>query len=100
MCTTLKYSLRYFPPLVTDTPSVKESPPCEDGERGSSSDDSEEDEDDDDEEEEEPVKSFRKSQRWPQPGEPACVMCGRYGEYICDSTDNDVCSIKYESYIF
>ncbi|XP_034736931.1 probable ATP-dependent RNA helicase DDX59 [Etheostoma cragini] len=46
------------------------------------------------EEEEEPVKSFKKSQRWPEPGEPVCVMCGRYGEYICDSTDNDVCSLE------
>lgn len=43
---------------------------------------------------EEPVKSFKKSQRWPDPGEPVCVMCGRYGEYICDSTDNDVCSLE------
>ncbi|KAK5869765.1 hypothetical protein PBY51_024459 [Eleginops maclovinus] len=48
----------------------------------------------DTEEEEEPVKSFKKSQRWPEPGEPVCVMCGRYGEYICDSTDNDVCSLE------
>ncbi|XP_062280045.1 probable ATP-dependent RNA helicase DDX59 [Scomber scombrus] len=47
-----------------------------------------------DEEEVEPVKSFKKSQRWPEPGEPICVMCGRYGEYICDSTDNDVCSLE------
>ncbi|KAF6725131.1 putative ATP-dependent RNA helicase DDX59 [Oryzias melastigma] len=47
-----------------------------------------------DEEEEEPVKSFKKSQRWPEPGEPVCVMCGRYGEYICDATDNDVCSLE------
>lgn len=46
------------------------------------------------EEDEEPVKSFKKSQRWPEPGEPVCVMCGRYGEYICDSTDNDVCSLE------
>uniref|UniRef100_A0A3P9MIY8 RNA helicase n=1 Tax=Oryzias latipes TaxID=8090 RepID=A0A3P9MIY8_ORYLA len=45
-------------------------------------------------EEEEPVKSFKKSQRWPEPGEPVCVMCGRYGEYICDATDNDVCSLE------
>ncbi|XP_066503929.1 probable ATP-dependent RNA helicase DDX59 [Hoplias malabaricus] len=44
--------------------------------------------------EEEPVKSFKKNQRWPEPGEPVCVMCGRYGEYICDSTDNDVCSLE------
>lgn len=48
----------------------------------------------DSEEEEEPVKSFKKLQRWPEPGEPVCVMCGRYGEYICDSTDNDVCSLE------
>uniref|UniRef100_H3CXJ2 RNA helicase n=1 Tax=Tetraodon nigroviridis TaxID=99883 RepID=H3CXJ2_TETNG len=41
-----------------------------------------------------PVKSFKKLQRWPEPGEPVCVMCGRYGEYICDSTDNDVCSLE------
>ena len=59
-----------------------------------SSDGSSSGESDDDEEEEEPVKSFRKSQRWPDPGEPVCVMCGRYGEYICDSTDNDVCSLE------
>ncbi|XP_006635016.2 probable ATP-dependent RNA helicase DDX59 [Lepisosteus oculatus] len=45
-------------------------------------------------EEEEPVKSFRHSQRWPEPGEPVCVVCGRYGEYICDTTDNDVCSLQ------
>ncbi|KAG8132735.1 putative ATP-dependent RNA helicase DDX59 isoform 1 protein, partial [Naja naja] len=38
---------------------------------------------------EEPIKSFSKTQRWPQPGEPVCVVCGRYGEYICDKTDED-----------
>lgn len=48
----------------------------------------------DSEEEEEPVKSYKKNQRWPEPGEPVCVMCGRYGEYICDTTDNDVCSLE------
>lgn len=53
-----------------------------------------EDEDEDEDEDEEPVKSFKKSQRWPEPGEPVCVMCGRYGEYICDKTDNDVCSLE------
>ncbi|MFT7809050.1 putative ATP-dependent RNA helicase DDX59 [Arapaima gigas] len=45
-------------------------------------------------EEEEPVKSFKKNQRWPESGEPVCIMCGRYGEYICDQTDNDVCSLE------
>ncbi|KAH0618350.1 hypothetical protein JD844_017462 [Phrynosoma platyrhinos] len=43
---------------------------------------------------EEPIKSFSKTQRWPQPGEPVCVVCGRYGEYICDKTDEDVCSLE------
>lgn len=53
-----------------------------------------EEEEEEDAEDEEPVKSFKKNQRWPEPGEPVCVMCGRYGEYICDSTDNDVCSLE------
>ncbi|KAM4641662.1 putative ATP-dependent RNA helicase DDX59 [Discoglossus pictus] len=44
--------------------------------------------------EDEPVKSFRKCQRWPLPGEPVCVVCGRYGEYICNQTDHDVCSLE------
>ncbi|XP_003410253.1 probable ATP-dependent RNA helicase DDX59 [Loxodonta africana] len=43
---------------------------------------------------EEPVKSFSKTQRWAEPGEPVCVICGRYGEYICDQTDEDVCSLE------
>lgn len=43
---------------------------------------------------EEPVKSFSKLQRPAEPGEPACVVCGRYGEYICDQTDEDVCSLE------
>ena len=33
-------------------------------------------------------------QRWPMAGEPVCVVCGRYGEYIVDETDKDVCSIQ------
>lgn len=43
---------------------------------------------------EEPVKSFSKTQRPAEPGEPVCVVCGRYGEYICDETDEDVCSLE------
>ncbi|XP_057518827.1 uncharacterized protein LOC130799669 [Amaranthus tricolor] len=35
----------------------------------------------------------RNEQRYPLPGEPICVICGRYGEYICDETDDDICSI-------
>ncbi|XP_014387854.1 PREDICTED: probable ATP-dependent RNA helicase DDX59 isoform X2 [Myotis brandtii] len=42
----------------------------------------------------EPVKSFAKTQRPAEPGEPVCVVCGRYGEYICDETDEDVCSLE------
>ncbi|KUF87720.1 ATP-dependent RNA helicase DDX59 [Phytophthora nicotianae] len=34
------------------------------------------------------------AQRLPQPGEPVCVFCGRYGEYVCDATDQDVCSLE------
>ncbi|XP_060705545.1 probable ATP-dependent RNA helicase DDX59 [Hemiscyllium ocellatum] len=46
------------------------------------------------EEEEEPVKQLSKVQRWPEPGEPVCSVCGRYGEYICNETDSDVCSLE------
>ncbi|OVA09807.1 zinc finger protein [Macleaya cordata] len=34
----------------------------------------------------------RVEQRFPVPGEPACVVCGRYGEYICNETGDDICS--------
>lgn len=33
-------------------------------------------------------------QREAEPGEPRCAICGRYGEYICDETDDDVCSLE------
>ena len=48
-------------------------------------------EESDDEEE---VISYSKNQRWPTPGEPVCVVCGRYGAYIVDQTDSDVCSLE------
>ncbi|XP_043718385.1 uncharacterized protein LOC122666275 isoform X2 [Telopea speciosissima] len=35
----------------------------------------------------------RNEQRFPVPGEPVCVICGKYGEYICDETGDDICSI-------
>ncbi|XP_076897107.1 uncharacterized protein LOC143550320 isoform X2 [Bidens hawaiensis] len=35
----------------------------------------------------------RSEQRFAVPGEPACVVCGKYGEYICDETDDDICSM-------
>ncbi|KAK1319516.1 DEAD-box ATP-dependent RNA helicase 41 [Acorus calamus] len=41
-----------------------------------------------------PVKEKCWQQREAEPGEPRCVVCGRYGEYICDETDDDVCSIE------
>ncbi|XVE65067.1 hypothetical protein DITRI_Ditri07aG0152700 [Diplodiscus trichospermus] len=42
------------------------------------------------------VKS-RSEQSFPLPGEPVCVVCGRYGEYICDKTDDDICSMECKS---
>ncbi|XP_010685097.2 DEAD-box ATP-dependent RNA helicase 41 [Beta vulgaris subsp. vulgaris] len=33
-------------------------------------------------------------QREAEPGEPCCAICGRYGEYICDETDDDICSLQ------
>lgn len=38
--------------------------------------------------------SYSKNQRWPTLGEPVCVVCGRYGAYIVDQTDKDVCSLE------
>ncbi|KAL1830139.1 hypothetical protein ACET3Z_008551 [Daucus carota] len=40
------------------------------------------------------VKERYCEQREALPGEPRCVICGRYGEYICDETDDDVCSLE------
>ncbi|XP_058102680.1 DEAD-box ATP-dependent RNA helicase 41 [Magnolia sinica] len=39
-----------------------------------------------------PVKENCQDQREALPSEPRCVICGRYGEYICDETDDDICS--------
>ncbi|CAJ1060794.1 LOW QUALITY PROTEIN: probable ATP-dependent RNA helicase DDX59 [Xyrichtys novacula] len=75
-------------PTGGDPAGLTQTPEGEDVPKSTSGDS------EDDAEEEEPVKSFKKNQRWPEPGEPVCVMCGRYGEYICDSTDNDVCSLE------
>ena len=43
---------------------------------------------------EEEVVEFSKDQRPAKPGEPVCIVCGKYGAYICDSTDEDVCSLQ------
>ncbi|CAK9263573.1 unnamed protein product [Sphagnum jensenii] len=44
-----------------------------------------------------PVKTKSTEQRAPEPGEPQCVICGRYGEYICNETDDDICSLECKS---
>lgn len=44
--------------------------------------------------EDEAVISYSKLQRWPHHGEPVCVVCGRYGAYIVDKTNQDVCSLE------
>ncbi|XP_059657529.1 uncharacterized protein LOC132304044 isoform X2 [Cornus florida] len=36
----------------------------------------------------------RSEQRFPVPGEPVCVVCGKYGEYICNETEDDICSME------
>uniref|UniRef100_A0A2C9WAL5 CCHC-type domain-containing protein n=1 Tax=Manihot esculenta TaxID=3983 RepID=A0A2C9WAL5_MANES len=36
----------------------------------------------------------RSEQRFPAPEEPVCVICGKYGEYICNETDDDICSLE------
>ncbi|XP_030832306.1 probable ATP-dependent RNA helicase DDX59 [Strongylocentrotus purpuratus] len=45
-------------------------------------------------EEPRPIVSFSKNQRWPDENEPVCVVCGKYGEYICSQTEADVCSLE------
>ncbi|KAI3799428.1 hypothetical protein L1987_34726 [Smallanthus sonchifolius] len=40
------------------------------------------------------VKNYCVQQREALPGEPVCVECGRFGEYICDETDDDICSLE------
>ncbi|XP_075924891.1 putative ATP-dependent RNA helicase DDX59 isoform X3 [Petromyzon marinus] len=51
-----------------------------------------------DDEDEAPVVSYSKNQRWPETGEPVCVVCGRYGEYICNETESDVCSLQCKAH--
>ncbi|XP_071794111.1 probable ATP-dependent RNA helicase DDX59 [Asterias amurensis] len=48
--------------------------------------------DEEHESDEEEVVSYSKNQRWPVDDEPVCVICGRYGAYICDQTEFDICS--------
>eukprot|EP01083_Nonionella_stella_P216261 777567_1 len=43
---------------------------------------------------ESPIIQASFMQRDAVPGEPICVVCGKFGEYICDKTDQDVCSLE------
>ncbi|XP_065882761.1 probable ATP-dependent RNA helicase DDX59 [Dysidea avara] len=52
------------------------------------------DDDDDDDDDDDAIVLLSRDQRGAEPGEPTCVMCGRYGAYICDATDKDVCSVQ------
>ncbi|CEP15736.1 hypothetical protein [Parasitella parasitica] len=45
-------------------------------------------------EEDEYVKQFSSDQRLALPDEPNCVVCGKYGEYINDDTNHDICSLQ------
>ncbi|KAF3783773.1 DEAD-box ATP-dependent RNA helicase 41, partial [Nymphaea thermarum] len=40
------------------------------------------------------VKTRCQDQREALPAEPRCIVCGRYGEYICDATEDDICSLE------
>ncbi|KAI8981764.1 P-loop containing nucleoside triphosphate hydrolase protein [Mycotypha africana] len=42
----------------------------------------------------EEIKQFSSDQRIATPDEPTCVVCGKYGEYINDDTDQDICSLE------
>lgn len=45
------------------------------------------------------VKERSTQQRPAKPGDPICAVCGRYGEYICDETDDDICSLECKSVV-
>ncbi|KAL0312894.1 UNVERIFIED_CONTAM: putative ATP-dependent RNA helicase DDX59 [Sesamum radiatum] len=42
---------------------------------------------------------MRTEQRYPAPGEPVCVVCRKYGEYICNETNDDICSTECKAEI-
>lgn len=42
----------------------------------------------------EKIKKCKEEQRNCINGEPVCCICGRYGEYICAITDQDICSTE------
>lgn len=80
---------------VRDNPARTKSPNAEPGEaRRGSGDEVTGTRDESSDGEDEPVLCYSKQQRWPEAGEPVCVVCGRYGAYIVDRTDQDVCSLE------
>ncbi|KAG2205400.1 hypothetical protein INT47_007185 [Mucor saturninus] len=46
------------------------------------------------EEDNDEIKQFSSDQRLALDDEPICTVCGKYGEYINDETDQDVCSLQ------
>ncbi|KAG6541431.1 hypothetical protein Mapa_017210 [Marchantia paleacea] len=46
-----------------------------------------------------PIVQKSIDQRAAEADEPTCVVCGRYGEYICDETDDDVCSLECKAIV-
>ena len=42
-------------------------------------------------EDQDPIKQFSSDQRLAVGDEPVCYICGKYGEYINNDTDQDVC---------
>jgi topoisomerase IA-like protein len=44
--------------------------------------------------EDDEIVTHSSQQRAAEEGEPICVICGKYGEYICDQTEQDVCSLE------
>jgi len=44
------------------------------------------------------VIEWAEQQRMPLAGEPVCVVCSRYGAYVCDQTERDVCSKQCKEY--
>ena len=74
---------------TSDRPSLIRKVPSVENERVRQSD-----HEDDSDDEEEAVLSYSKQQRWPVGDEQRCVVCGRYGAYIVDQTDQDVCSLE------
>ena len=45
----------------------------------------------------EPTVELSCEQRKPNEGEPVCIICGRYGAYICDTYEVDICSKECKS---